>query len=417
MSGLRSREEDTRYQTYVHMHSNAYGWDLSSPASFAGRRSGIEEMCTDNWRKLIKSNNIIIGSMQRSAIERTASDDAINEYSPYFVGGPVNTYTGDFAGLIRNSTSQFSLNHDPSLRAAAEANAIIKAMAKANGSETFAGETLATLGETVSMLKKPLTTAWKLTRKVKAGRHRLQIKHPGRTIAQNTAAAWLEARYGWKPLMMDLELIMNSIVSVHEQLKRRLVVRGSEKVPINISEDEYLVNLPGDYARWTANGAVTRTEEVRASAGIIIDIVPMSTLDMVMKVFGFRCKDLPTTLWALTPLSFVWDWFVNFEAWLTAIIPDPTVTVRGSWVTSVAEVKLDYSSASITAQPSGSHVTSVDGTCAPTSIKTLDVRRTPNPPIPSLPVLTTETLSLRHRIDSVALLTGAVISNLKDLRH
>lgn len=412
MSGTRLRSEDHRSQTYVHQHSNVYGWDVTTPANTAGRSTSISEAYQDNWRKLINSGQVFVNAMERTIWERTASSGTTQETSPYYTQGPVNTYSGDIAGLVRNSTSHISLNYDQGNLAAAEANAILDAMAKANGSESFAGETLVQLGQTVSMLKRPLSGVTRLLRKTSRRQRQIRVLRPALTEAQALASAHLELRYGWKPLIMDLELIMNSIIGLHQQLKRRVIVRGSATVPSLESEIPYQVNLPGDFFRWEASGVVNRSETIRAHAGVIIDVIPMSTLDMVMKVFGFRGRDLPATLWALTPLSFVCDWFFNFEQWLTAIIPDPTVTVRASWVTSTTNVKLDYSGGTIVGHPWGPYVTELEGYYSPSSIISTKIRRTPNPSLPSTPVLTTELLSLTHQVDAVALITGSITKKL-----
>lgn len=416
MSGTQNRSEDHSYSTLVHQHSLSTPSDLYYPAGTAGFTSSISEHCTDGWRKLIANGSVIMSAMDRGKWERTASSGNAVESAPQF--GVHETYDGDFAGLVRNAIPSVPLNPTAHLISRAKANAVLDAFAKANGSESFAGETIAQMGETVRMLRRPLGGAYKLTQKVikdykrRYRRHLLYVPE-----AQVMANAWLEYRYGWKPLIMDLELIMNSIVGLHQQLKRRVVVRGSAREPDVIQDYPYSTKLAGNFSRWTASGVVTRSEKIRAHAGVIIDIEPMSTLDMVMKVFGFRGRDLPTTLWALTPLSFVVDWFSNVEKWLTAVIPDPSVIYRGSWVTSVNEVTLDFSGGTINGDPLYYTIPSSGavGSYSPSFEKHTRIVREPNPSLPSTPVLTSGILSLVRQVDAASLLVGSINTNLKEI--
>jgi hypothetical protein len=55
--------------------------------------------------------------------------------------------------------------------------------------------------------------------------------------------------------------------------------------------------------------------------------------------YGLRFKDIPTTLWAVLPLSFMVDRFVNISNFFGGAtnLLDPNVKILGAWVTSKRE--------------------------------------------------------------------------------
>jgi len=415
MTGNKSRSTSEIVGTQVVLHDLTNNQTLSYPASSAGRSTSITEYCHDGWRKTIKNGGIVMGELDRTIWSRSVGFGSIHEQVPQF--GINQKTSGDFAGLARNAFPQPSLEPDPSALSRVRGNALIDAMSKANGSESFGGETLAQLSQTVSMMRRPYSSVSKLIGKMV--NRRSSLLSSGRNVAEATAGAWLEYRYGWKPLMMDMELIMNSIVGLHQQLKRRVIIRGNARESDDTSEIPFAARASGDLSRMTLSGVVFRTSKLRAHSGVIIDIEPMSTLEMIEKVFGFRCRDLPATLWALTPFSFVADWFLGIENWIQAIIPDPKVLVRGNWVTSVAEIELEYSNGNIVADPiypnglSSSH----SGTFSTSTVKQVKIVRVTDQSVPITPALTSEVLSLVRQVDAVSLIAGNANNMIGKFRH
>jgi len=416
MSGTVSRSEQHRSPTSVVETQIAGGktYVTTYPSSQEGRGTSISEFCTTGWRKSLKTNSVIVGAMDRVVDSLTPGYGLVSQEAPQF--SVEVQCAGDLGGLVRNSGIQPSLAFDTSQIASVRSNAFTKAVAAANGGETYAGETLMSLGETMSMIRRPLGGTYKMLARI-AKRKKYHLR-AGRDLASATANAWMETRYGWKPLMMDLETIMNSIVGLHQQLKRRVIFRGSARGTELVSTQSYLQRLSGRFDDMRCEGSVTRTENHRAHAGVIVDIEPMSTLEMFAKVFGFRCRDLPATLWAITPMSFVVDWFADVEGWLQAVIPDPSVTVRGSWVTEISELALDYSGGVIYAdalypgisQPS-------EGSYSSSARNLVQITRVPNFSTPNMPALTTGTLSLLHQKDALAIGFGIVNTELQTIQR
>lgn len=69
----------------------------------------------------------------------------------------------------------------------------------------------------------------------------------------------------------------------------------------------------------------------RISAGIIYEV--SNPIDSFREKAGLRLVDLPPGLWAVTPLSWVVDRFVDISGALRGlrVLSDPNVTILGGW--------------------------------------------------------------------------------------
>lgn len=301
------------------------------------------------------------------------------------------------------------------MKAKVRGEAVVKAMAKANSGDTLVGESLNDLQATIGMLRRPFQSSLKLLWKtmVKRRRHLDRIGD----VTKASANAWLETRYGWKPLLMDIETIISQACIAQARLQRRLVFRGTSMASLS-SEGDFFVRLNGPLSGIRGSGSWQRSENYKASAGVIVDVKPMTMFETIEKMLGFRGRDIPSTLWAITPFSFVADWFINVEEWLQAVVPDPHVSVRGSWVTEVSNSISSINEGVLIGDPLYPGLDSETfGSYSDDLVKQLLVTREANPVVPFTPSWTNKTLSFTHTVDALALSAGSVNQMLSKLKH
>lgn len=179
------------------------------------------------------------------------------------------------------------------------------------------------------MLRKPFNGALSHVRKIKRIRDRNLLKKSA-TLARATADAWLEGRYGWQPVLLDADHIIKNAHKIRASMNRRLVVRGSASGGGNFSAEYPELHAFAYGWGLKSRGTISSNLELKASAGVVFDMVNQTTIDALQQMLGARSMDMLPLFWEKIPYSFVADWFTNVGTWIQAIVPNPYVTVRGA---------------------------------------------------------------------------------------
>lgn len=188
---------------------------------------------------------------------------------------------------------------------------VIKAMAKAKEPDfdilTFIGE----LPETGRLLAKRwgdlANLAKKIARKARGIETRVarRKKRPysGMQALKLFNDLWLEARYGWRPMLYDIESICKLL---KEKSKEALQSkRATLVVDIGQEDEVFTDNVTSAFTTtFTRTGTCTHRAVVYYKG-------EMSAIGANPVLAG----------WELTRLSFVVDWFINVGAWIQAISP------------------------------------------------------------------------------------------------
>lgn len=383
--------------------STGYNW--------VGQRKTCEDTVTSGWPKILRQQ-IVLNPIKVVTETRKPGFGVIS-----YPGTPFQdptSITGDFSPYFEREAYWVGQDLEDPIDRLYDI-ALVKTLAKVNQAGMNSMETYKDLGSTIGMLRRPLQGCVEMLSKMTKHYNR----HLKKTAVSATKAAsntWLEYRYGWKPLAMDVETIIDAAHNVRAKYdKRHLVARST--VPYQTS-DAFDVEVSD---AWTCPGTSgmhgTLIVEIngKVSAGVVYDLKSQTTIDHLNRTLGARPQDVPAGLWECIPYSFVADWFLNVGDWLRAVTPDPSVTLIGNWVTKVVDIerkvvnlnvyKDSWYFPRVTAQVGGGSMT-----------KTI-YHRVVNQSVPSHPVPTLKPLTLVRSLDGIGLTLQKVIVGLTRFRH
>jgi len=398
--------------TWNNPKSGTKGSYSHQSAGWTGKSSVIEDTLNPGFAARRARGEIILSDMLLTVVER---DDPSCSFTigPHVSWGS-NSVNGDFSSFFDTSVPDPSVGFDADILSAASL-AATRARARISAPDISAGEALNDLGQTVQMLKSPLKGSIDLVKRM--------LKQRNKTLGKTTASAflasknaWLEYRYGWKPLLMDMDTIVESISAKRSpQKKAYLVARAQE----NFSRTfEKPFGVTGGLPRVDSVSGVVRVERsVRASAGVFYCYRNSMNQKEMAQTLGTRPRDLALSAWEIIPYSFVVDWFVNVGDWLQAVVPDPSLHILGSWTTTCDDKKTSYEELKTSTYISSSPATTFYNYPKGATYTRSTVRRTCNQSAPSTPYLTMNTLSLVHSVDAVALFVPKVMRGLSTLKH
>lgn len=282
---------------------------------------------------------------------------------------------------------------------------LIKAYAKMNESPLLMGENLNEIAKTVQMLRRPLQNAADLVRKIaKASTTRkgLHGVKTFQTTARATSAAWLEQRYGWEPILRDAFTIASEVTeSSVKATKGFLVARSGTKLSKKLSKG---AGASGSGLYPTTCNTHLNLECV-VQAGVVYSVLNRNLAHLVAKTAGLDARSLPATIWENLPYSFVADWAVNIGDWLQAVFPDPSIEVRGNWVTTVEKSTQTWTNVLTDfTVGAGSTLMRLHAPWSDGSNSTFRYKRETNLPLPLTPQLKRQNLSLLHSVDGISLM-------------
>jgi len=416
----RRRVRDNRCPTY--WNTECYSWDKGhvyhhDPNSYEGSCETMEDTVHPGWRRSSQLGVLVLGNMCLERQERSYSAGQI-DFGPFggqsFIGsaGDYQKVSGD---LIASVERVAPLPYDSSADLPRMAEiALVKAMAKVNPSTVTSLEIFNDLDKTIRMLRRPLSGSRQLMKKI-FKRSRKFSTRSARDLAKASSDAWLEYRYGWKPLILDCENVIDEVRNLSDSIGvKRKVVRASvgNGESVRTQSFDRIPLSPG--SNWDASGAVTVTQRVAAHAGVIYETKFRGISDKACQIAGSRASDLPRSVWECIPYSFVVDWFFNVGSWLEAVTPKADTNVAGSWVTTVDSKRTVFAGSTIGATYNVPPMNRFVGTLGSSTVNWTRVTRVCNPSIPSSPTLTNVTLSRLHSVDAMALLAQQLLSDLRN---
>lgn len=139
--------------------------------------------------------------------------------------------------------------------------------------------------------------------------------------------AWLEARYAWRPLLIDAQNAIDYLNKTSSSLRRTF--RSYEDEVPDLSSYEFTSSTATHSYRFY--GSLTTEKSVRA--GVLTQIDPDLTESRALGALN------PAgLLWELIPYSFVVDWFVDVSGQLASMNPSTWFKILTSWASYSTDV-------------------------------------------------------------------------------
>lgn len=415
-SFTRERNSDLRIRTSRSFKttnaSGAVSIDGPYTVDYVGETKDTLDVPHHDFKRRKKAGEIMVGPFHLNRRRRIMIPSFVEYDQPEYGAGVRTRFEGDLVFGGENEAE-----YDTPLQYISEqemrwleGSALIKAMNKVKSSNLLGGEFLSDLDKTVSLLHRPFGNALELCRKMVKAKRKLTRRGTRGTKA--AAQSWLEYQHGLVPLFLDISELIEKGTQDAQFPATRYVARGMESIDRKSTGGKTGMSICTGFS---ADVVATLHHTVSCHAGVIYQVVNRSTAGDLAKFYGLRGRDLPLTLWEITPHSWVVDYFVGVGDWLQAITPDPDIDIRASWstmkdnssrVTSLKEVFLH--------KPSGARQSV--GSAGDSVIEHDIVTRWANPTLPNRPMLQ-KGLSALHSANLGAVTVSKIISTLHSLKH
>lgn len=288
----------------------------------------------------------------------------------------------------------------------AKQHTLAKAHSKVAPSTMESLVTVVEAGKAARMVAAPFENSRTLLKKML--QRRLTLLQKGYTFVDAMKTAWLETRFGWKPILLDLEnaeqAFYNNVLYDYKGPKR-MVARSMYEFTWDIPGESYINTFGTPHTnKRSGKGAA------KVASGVLYTLDESDVVDFARRNQGLRLADVPSSIWELVPYSFVIDRFVAVGTWLKAIVPKPGVTYLGSWTTVKEEFTEEHSITSFMGG-GGAYLEYLSG--GKWTAKELLVTRTANPVYVPIPWTNPRSLDLLQHIDHLAL----IMNELTGLRQ
>lgn len=311
-------------------------WDLSSQTSKGGVNEVVSDVVTPGWIKERSSGKIVNNpcSITRRNVVYSNSDHhfvathpsyAAYSYPEVFHNGAYLAHIDYFDASdpivpnIRNdSVAPVDLNEEKFIKLAA-----IKARTGISPILVQSLVSAAELPKTLSLIASSLSTIRQIRKSVVTGnpdfalraignQRRGRVKVNADFSRQTAANRWLEFRYGWTPLVFEIQGAIKALNNARVVKPIRATSRGFER---SSGENSALVVWNrSQRGLWNFRYTRKKTLSVRAYVLYTADLKHQQARD-------FGVTELPLAMWELVPYSFVVDWFVNIGNWIEALTP------------------------------------------------------------------------------------------------
>lgn len=364
----------------------------------------ITDVSTPGYSFLKRKGAVILSPVTIERFSFEMSSDRLVASGPPAWG--TRTWEGPMAYmLVPDAPEDSSALSDV---ATAQQSVVNEVYAKAYDGTAQLGVTIGEGNETLRTIRKPLGRARNILEQMIYRKHTLLNKGVG--AAKAIASTWLEYRLGWKPIVYDIQNIMDATAKhlVGNKTTERQVARSSKMIETYI--DKELALTPPYYRFHSGVGRSTKSVSYKVSAGVIYETRILSddgiVSEKVRHNYGLQLRDVARTGWELVPLSFVVDRFVQVGTWLSAIQPNPNVSILGSWMSTKRSAHGTRQVLNLTVNTTPPAVTGPSGLFTGRNVMLTRVVGV----VPSvIPTLNVGDLSLSQHVDHVSLLLSKFV--------
>lgn len=206
---------------------------------------------------------------------------------------------------------------------------INKTLAKLNKPDLDVGLMLGELSETIHMLRNPLESLRMLVSQMRsqarglAGRKKIPL-------SKALTGTWLEYVYGVLPLCKDIQDIRDHFESKCF-VERAILRRQASSTIRGIGTPAVSYEGAGWYSKFTLTKSSYASR--RVTTHVYYRYNEWAREYEALTRFGVNPFQLVDVLYAITPYSFVVNWFLDIGTWLKAIQPHPQLDILGGCTT------------------------------------------------------------------------------------
>lgn len=234
---------------------------------------------------------------------------------------------------------------------------------------------------------------------------------PVRNSLDATSNKWLEYRYGWGPLMLDVSGTLQAVAKGEFKQPPRQTARGFRNLT------ERTTWLDGNFYKPvnTNHQGAYQFRYEQADTVTIRSYILYTVAGNLQRINDFGFLAFPSSAWELIPFSFVVDWFTPVGDWLQAFDPKVGVVQLASGYTLRRETTLSrvihaYQSPPDTDGHKYRPIVSAVGHAD--VLKVTDLTRVVPLGFPALPPIDVK-INVKRAIDSLALLRGVSRSSIR----
>jgi hypothetical protein len=227
------------------------------------------------------------------------------------------------------------------------------------------GEDVAELHKTLRFLRNPIGSLLNVSKAFR--KSRLGHMKAGLTRAQALSQTWLEFRFALTPLLISIEGAM-MLYGSRSPLPARRTARGIVKSKAGFDE----FRAGNQFATQFLDVQVSEEVSTEVRATILYSV--SNPIDTGRELAGLRLKNVPETVWAIVPYSFMIDRVVNITGAIQGYLnlSDPGLDVlSGCVVTKTSSKRTDQ----VLGQPHNAYDVTLTGNVA--ERKSFKYQRTP----------------------------------------
>lgn len=263
-----------------------------------------------NWRDVIK-NHVDAGNTG-SSLYVNFSGGTGNVHKTYTTSGIIpairinwDLSVNGFLGSISGFGGQASDSSSASNRAIGDfSKKAIQRISPFSGG-VFLGE----IREAIHQIRHPAEALFRGVKAYIYESKKLRKKIGRRPFRRIAAQSWLEAVYGWLPLISDVKSGAEALSRTINEFRPNEKVVSAKMIDEKLIQPATRVQRSNDNISWDFYQSIKDEMSYRVEGAVRID--PPGSLKGSMDTFGISWDQVLPTAWELLPFSFVSDYFSN----------------------------------------------------------------------------------------------------------
>lgn len=313
--------------TKTYGNKQGTGWSPTSPRTYKG-----QFLSSASGRTSIKHGNHIIPLANMAwkldgypvGFKFTETFGTSTTYDIICSGKPKMTNSVLLYPYLLKGTFEGTVFFNTQVHNGTKARARNQLISKlANKSDVNLGQTVGEFRTSASMIRSRLLSLAYAIRALRRGNVGLAFKHLGvkgrgpHGLGKDAANAYLEYKYGWRPLVND---ILNAQAAIQDVLSRKAGATHTENVRVSSNISPSILST-----RWKREGSIKYSVEY----GVVYTIPDMTAHGLGALGLG----NLLSLAWELMPLSFVVNWMVSVGSFLDGFSTLRALEFQGGYYT------------------------------------------------------------------------------------